>query len=772
MGDTQLSSSSASFSQVASIKALKSPNEVAEHFSAFCKDQTVILQRDLPPSKGSLWPPLMNGPPPALEHLQPTLLRDLVANADTIQHGCVLFAQVVKFPAFQMTGVHLLLQDLQGDCIHVTLYHCLPKGVSVGGYLPIGSKLALLEPYIRAAPPNYGGWMIRCDNPQCVVRFRSSVEWHRAVLGNTANPDVGDIDGISPEQLRERGNSLFKKGQFFTAAEFYSDALRLLSASDAAEFSKICGNRAECFLRLGRWSAAKNDAAAVLERDPQNVKAKCRLVRALLGQERPAEALPIVEDLLGRMPGDAVVQGLQSDVVNALREQEEGVFDLQRIGQEATSQAFLGPAHASYVSSDIEVVAIPGKGRGVRATKALHENQLILARRAFAFLPGEAQRKKRQAATGGSSEADTSFQFTAEVIQKLLANPEEAPAFYTLCAGPQYDGVPPPDGTVRLIDPGRIRSILLRNWFDACCDEWMEIVDGWRQRSVGEKAQSQWLQKVQEAQWNTGSGIWLRESYFNNSCAPNCLYFQIADFQFTYVTQPVEPGEELCIPYCPCESSPSEREGFFHSFGEGDGFTCCCSRCVYLAEHASVCSLEEECFDSHRQACELVAERGIPLALAAESIPRTRRRQVQAALRVVPMEHRSALGYVLVLEGAALQWEGEHPAALALYQEAAAIRYAVRGGSFHFQRFIDLCLVAGAALACGNIDLAVETLRHAYCTCCAPFGRSVDSFQFLAMTYCTPRWKDVAQFSSAQEAEFRARQVEVVQKAVSLFASK
>eukprot|EP00667_Euglena_gracilis_P005656 EG_transcript_5695 len=515
--------------------------------------------------------------------------------------------------------------------------------------------------------------MIRCDNPSgelritrppprphCVIRFRSSSAWQEAAAGGAGDPDVGDIAGANAADLREYGNLSFKKGRFFTAAELYSDALRLLSPADAEEFGKVCGNRAECHLRLGRWPAAQRDALAVLARDPTNVKAKGRLARALLGLERPREAAALVEELLAAMPGDASTRALHSDVMNALREKEEGLFDIPRIASEAAGHAFLGQGHASFASPDIEVVEIPGKGRGVRARKALKENEIIFAQRAFAFLPGEAHRKKRHAAGGGSSEAETSFQFTTEVIHKLLGNPEAAAAFYALCAGPQYADVPPPDGVTGLIDPGRIRSILLSNWFDASSDEWMEIVDGWKQRSTGEKAQAQWLQKVQQAQWNTGSGIWLAEAYLNNSCAPNCLYFQIADFQFTFVTRPVEPGEELCIPYCPCESSPSEREGFFRSFGEGEGFVCRCSRCLYLAAHPSLRALEEECFDSHRRACEVVAERGVPLAMAADCLPSPRRRQVQAALRAIPLEHRSALAYALVLEGATRQWEGQH----------------------------------------------------------------------------------------------------------------
>lgn len=121
---------------------------------------------------------------------------------------------------------------------------------------------------------------------------------------------------------------------------------------------------------------------------------------------------------------------------------------------------------------------------------------------------------------------------------------------------------------------------------------------------------------------------------------------------------------------------------------------------------------------------------------------------------------------MLLLEAAALSWDGHLAEALQCYRDAAAIHYAVRGGSFHFQRFMDLCLVAGAAVAANDADAALDTLRLAYRTCCKPFCRSQESFRFLAHTYCSPRWRDVAAITPAQAAALQRRQADLLRRAL------
>jgi len=110
------------------------------------------------------------------------------------------------------------------------------------------------------------------------------------------------------------------------------------------------------------------------------------------------------------------------------------------------------------------------------------------------------------------------------------------------------------------------------------------------------------------------------------------------------------------------------------------------------------------------------------------------------AYAAVPIEQRLGLAPLLMLEGAVHQAAGDPRGALENYQMGADIRYANRGGGPSFQRFMDLCFVAGASIASRDSSKALTALREAWVKGCEPFGRSPKHFRFLAPLYCRPRW--------------------------------
>lgn len=73
-----------------------------------------------------------------------------------------------------------------------------------------------------------------------------------------------------------------------------------------------------------------------------------------------------------------------------------------------------------------------------------------------------------------------------------------------------------------------------------------------------------------------GRELFITGSYFNHSCAPNCIIYRRGAFGFVFTQADVQTGEELCISYIDLEppraSRRSELLKFFH-------FDCECSRC-------------------------------------------------------------------------------------------------------------------------------------------------------------------------------------------------
>lgn len=91
----------------------------------------------------------------------------------------------------------------------------------------------------------------------------------------------------------------FKRGDFEKAVELYSSALEKDDTLVAAR-----NNRAQALLNLERWPAAEADAAAVLELEPENVKALLRLATASERQGQADRARQTLERALQLQPAN------------------------------------------------------------------------------------------------------------------------------------------------------------------------------------------------------------------------------------------------------------------------------------------------------------------------------------------------------------------------------------------------------------------------------------------------------------------------------------
>ncbi|KAM5465537.1 putative RING-type E3 ubiquitin transferase [Microsporum audouinii] len=93
-------------------------------------------------------------------------------------------------------------------------------------------------------------------------------------------------------ELKARGNERYKEGDYEGAEELYSQAIQK-NSNDPAFFN----NRALVRIKLGLWEGAEHDSRIAVDLyGPKNqaaVKSNYYLSQALLGLQRPAEALEI-----------------------------------------------------------------------------------------------------------------------------------------------------------------------------------------------------------------------------------------------------------------------------------------------------------------------------------------------------------------------------------------------------------------------------------------------------------------------------------------------
>mmetsp|Transcript_5434 Transcript_5434/g.7116 ORF Transcript_5434/g.7116 Transcript_5434/m.7116 type:complete len:325 (+) Transcript_5434:153-1127(+) len=110
-----------------------------------------------------------------------------------------------------------------------------------------------------------------------------------------------------PELHKEKGDDLYKNAQFETAIEEYTKCIDgLKGAAKQSELAlKALANRAACYKQISNFDGTIEDCSAVLEVEPENVKALIRRAQAFEGVERYRFALQDVKMVLS-MPYNQV----------------------------------------------------------------------------------------------------------------------------------------------------------------------------------------------------------------------------------------------------------------------------------------------------------------------------------------------------------------------------------------------------------------------------------------------------------------------------------
>merc|ERR1719351_538590 len=94
------------------------------------------------------------------------------------------------------------------------------------------------------------------------------------------------IDPAKSEEEKQKGNELFKKGDFGGAVKRYSEAIKR-NPSDA----KIYSNRAACYTKLMSFDLALADCEKAISLEPTFIKAYLRKAKVLQGMGQPSKAI-------------------------------------------------------------------------------------------------------------------------------------------------------------------------------------------------------------------------------------------------------------------------------------------------------------------------------------------------------------------------------------------------------------------------------------------------------------------------------------------------
>merc|ERR1712187_919283 len=110
------------------------------------------------------------------------------------------------------------------------------------------------------------------------------------------------------ELHKERGDEAYKAANFEVAIEHYTqciDSLKVEKKENSELALKALSNRAACFKQISNFDGTIEDCTAVIEIEPDNVKALVRRAQAFEGVERYRFALQDIKTVLN-MPYEKV----------------------------------------------------------------------------------------------------------------------------------------------------------------------------------------------------------------------------------------------------------------------------------------------------------------------------------------------------------------------------------------------------------------------------------------------------------------------------------
>ncbi|ODN05597.1 Stress-induced-phosphoprotein 1 [Orchesella cincta] len=126
------------------------------------------------------------------------------------------------------------------------------------------------------------------------------------------------INPEKSEEEKEKGNELFKKGDYATAMKHYTEAI-----ARNPEDARLYSNRAACYTKLAAFDLGLKDCDKCLELDPNFIKAWIRKGKILQGMQDAGKAMTAYQKALDMDPNNAEAAEGYQQCMSALHSNPE-----------------------------------------------------------------------------------------------------------------------------------------------------------------------------------------------------------------------------------------------------------------------------------------------------------------------------------------------------------------------------------------------------------------------------------------------------------------
>jgi hypothetical protein len=118
-------------------------------------------------------------------------------------------------------SLHSLVDDPSGDCITVGIYHFVANpslfGPSLDSQLPIGTKIAIREPYVKISGGGGGQPFVRVDSPTDIVILEDNDRRCESVTWRYDGGLRQIQSSKSAEDYKALGNTAFQRKDYYVS---------------------------------------------------------------------------------------------------------------------------------------------------------------------------------------------------------------------------------------------------------------------------------------------------------------------------------------------------------------------------------------------------------------------------------------------------------------------------------------------------------------------------------------------------------------------------
>ena len=380
-----------------------------------------------------------------INNLKQIFLKDMFVNQ--LHKGNYIEFQTIAI-TFYSSGMHLLVQDQNGDIEQLIIYNYETKSyyTDPNMLIPINTRLQIKEPYLQLTGLSEDEISIRVDSPSDIIIVSYDMEW-------TKEKSIDEIIDLA--------NKEFNKTNYHSAIRLYTEAILKSNKTSSRAYL----NRSQAYIKLEKYNSAYSDAKQAILLDANNDKAHFRSGKAAYLMRKFDLALGSYERCFKLNPHNQVEIELNK-TKERLKESINGSFNFKNLYEQFFKKEF-NMDIADYRSNKFIIAEIENKSKGVVSIDLIPKGALILVSKAeSAVFHNKVDYRKKSYHTvhfnQNSYHTKNESENIANIIYKMEDDKEFSNKIYSLYAGDQFsrENLEHP-----LIDIKRIEALYAFNSF-------------------------------------------------------------------------------------------------------------------------------------------------------------------------------------------------------------------------------------------------------------------------------------------------------------------